>query len=153
MNYDLIETYSFKRGPKLLLELTKSNFNLNETSLIIGTDGRFDITAEKKTSFRKETDDSTRFSKIINTPLNEVPYWMCAPFYRDALIFRDNENRIINTLNICFECSYIQDQYGNFIDADQNMYDELQLFLKSLGHEIQKNESIDLRYKIRELKR
>jgi hypothetical protein len=153
LDYEFIETYSFKRGSKLELELGKKDFNLNGASYIMNTNGQFDATADKIATVRKGTNENEEINRIVSLPLTEVPSWMCAPFYRDALIFRTEDNQLIDTLNICFECSYMQDNQGNFIDADQKMYDELQSLLKSLGHNIQKDESLQLREKIKQLKR
>lgn len=152
LDYESFETYSFKRGTKLDLELAKKDFILNGTSFIIDKREQFDVTAEKIATIRKGTTENEEILRIVNRTLTDVPSWMCAPFYRDALIFRTKDNQIIDTLNICFECSYMQDKSGNFIDADQSMYDDLGLLLNSLGHNIQKDESHQLREKIKRLK-
>jgi hypothetical protein len=153
LDYEFIETYSFKRGTKLDLQLIKEGFILNGTSLILDKSGRLDVTAEKIATIKKGTDENEKIISIVNKSLNDIPSWMCAPFYRDALFFFTVDNQIVDTLNICFECSYMQDMRGNFIDADQKTYDELQLLLKSLGHIIQKDESLQLREKVKGLKK
>lgn len=153
LDYEFIETYSFRRGTKLELELIKEGFSLNGTSLILDKSGQLDVTAEKIATIKKGTNENEKIVSIANQPLTDIPSWMCAPFYRDAIFFLTDDDEIIDTLNICFECSYMQDIRGNFIDADQKMYDELQLLLKSLGHNIQKDESLQLREKVNGLKK
>ncbi|MEJ1242544.1 hypothetical protein WBG78_30655 [Chryseolinea sp. T2] len=153
LHYEFIETYSFKRGPKLESELGKKDFDLNGTSFIMSAQGQIDVTADKIAVIRKGTSEHEEINRIFAIPLTDIPSWMCSPFYRDALIFRSKDNQIVDTLNICFECSYMQNKLGNFIDADQRMYDEVQSLLKSLGHNIQKDESLQLREKIKGLKK
>src|SRR5690242_18517651 len=104
LNYDFIETYSFKRGPKLELRFKKNEFDIDDGALIVNNLGQFDSTADKIAIIAKETVVFEEFVRIAGMPVRDIPSWMCAPFFRDALVFRRKDNQIVDTLNICFDC-------------------------------------------------
>lgn len=62
---------------------------------------------------------------------------MCAPVYRDAIVFYNKEDAIIEVLNICFSCEFIQNSNKTFIDADKSFYSHLKSLLLKFGHTIE----------------
>ncbi len=64
---------------------------------------------------------------------------MCIPIYRDAILFYNENNEVVNILNICFSCEYMQNLNQEFIDADESVYESLKILLMKFGHKIISN--------------
>ncbi|WP_143436432.1 hypothetical protein [Hymenobacter crusticola] len=76
--------------------------------------------------------------KVLETPVKDAIYWMCKPIYRDAIVFYNEEDKIISILNVCLECSFMQTEQQEIIEGDDSMYPRLKEFFKSIGHEVEK---------------
>ena len=75
--------------------------------------------------------------KILQTEVKNIPGWMCAPVYRDALVFYDKDKKIISCLNVCLSCEYMQLYKNIYINADEKVYDLLRQTFINCGHEIE----------------
>lgn len=163
--FDYIETYSFQRGGDYQLRLnvilaelealkTRSenatltpgeaerHIHLNNVyhkvgSYIIDENGRFHQSAIKTNTFKRQAPEVDRLITILNIPAVNIPYWMCAPVYRDAVVFYDKDSNITSTLNICLGCDYMAIQSSKQINADAETYRLIKQFFIDLGHQIQ----------------
>lgn len=74
---------------------------------------------------------------ILATPLLEELRWMCAPIYRDAVVFFDADNRVISILNICVQCDSLWTDKDQDIALDAGAYPKLKTWLQKVGHPIE----------------
>lgn len=163
LDFDYIETYSFQRGGKYNervindpdfteFDKLKNKNNLSSpernrlktlyklygvTQYLIDMDGLFHPSAIKTGTFKKNDSLVIEFIKMMNTKINEIPNWMCAPIYRDAIVFYNSEKTIISTLNICLSCEYMQIEDRSFLNADTTVYELMISFFKKIGHQIE----------------
>lgn len=163
--FDYIETYSLQRGEeyeeikritkpeydKLKVRKNKTN-NLTKqeeerflelhsllgfTQYLINEKGEFHPSSKKINTFQAKDDQVDKLKKILQTEIKEVPSWMCAPKYRDALVFYDNTGQILSILNICLGCEYMETKMFHHINADIETYKLLKQFFKDIGHKIE----------------
>jgi hypothetical protein len=159
LKFDYIETYSFQRGPtydaylkeyfELLNKQEKKKLspeqeisflaliNQGLTQSLIYDSGKLHPSAKIIRTFKEREPEIERLTTILQTEVTDVPMWMCAPAYRDAVIFYDNSGNIISTLNICFSCDYMARSSFLDIHADVKTYALLKQFFVELGHEIE----------------
>ncbi|MCC3160356.1 hypothetical protein LJ737_24180 [Hymenobacter sp. 15J16-1T3B] len=164
--FEYVTTYSFNRGPKLqrltrtaaalrqslqqelrtarfmgqralrqhLQELAQ--FGQRQDVPLTTADGCFDITASLIARVNRTDEALGLLRAVIMTPVGESLAAGCRPIFRDALVFHDAAGRIVETLNICLQCRYLQNQAGEFVEADPAVYDQLRRVLTALGHPI-----------------
>lgn len=165
LTFDYVETYSFQRGQafeenkKLIqveydrLKRRKEKFDnlsnaeedrfftlhglLGYTQYLINDKGQFHPSSKRTNVFSKNDPNIDRIKNILLTPINDIPRFMCAPEYRDALVFYDSDKTIVSTLNICLSCNHMHTMF-NHIDADFETYDLLKRFFIDIGHEVEK---------------
>ena len=166
--FDYVETYSFQRGSDYELqqemfekeynklksrkskvndlsvqdedELTKLGKLCGFTQYLIDDINQFHY-SNKKTNTFTSTDSKIELIKaILRTEVKEVPSWMCAPIYRDAFVFYNNEGKVVSVLNICLSCQYMETTKFNYINADYKTYDLLKRFFIDIGHEVEDSE-------------
>ena len=63
-------------------------------------------------------------------------FGFAGPVFRDALVFHDAAGNIGSVLNICFQCAYLQNEQGGYVDADAAVFARLQTLLRRLGHPV-----------------
>jgi len=163
-DFDYLETYSFQRGSdyekiiqnkeelyhqfinrsklKILSfeENQEMNFlssHLDSTQFLFDKNNALHFSAEKIKKFFRNENESKELIKIFKTKTKKIPSWMCAPVYRDAIVFYDRENQITEVLNICFSCEFIQNSSHDFMDTDESVYESLKKLLLSIGHQIE----------------
>jgi hypothetical protein len=107
------------------------------TQYLINTDGEFHPSSKKTGTFKLDNEIIEKLKSILNTPIKEVPSWMCAPIYRDAIVFYDSENKIVSTLNVCLSCEYMETKMFNHINADNETYNLMREFFIELGHKVE----------------
>lgn len=73
----------------------------------------------------------------MKTTPEEIPDWMCAPTYRDALVFYNSNNATTATLNICLSCEYMAIQEFQQVNADIKVYKYFRNFFKKIGHKVE----------------
>ena len=160
IDFEYFETYSLQRGKKFEEEIeslesefanikSKTDRNetqkkrlseldelLNFTQVIINKKGQFHFSAEKINRIEKTDSKSKRLIEILKTEINDIPNWMCAPIYRDAILFYDKNETLIQQLNICLSCEYMETELFNHINADFKTYELMREFLIEIGHKI-----------------
>ncbi|MDR6762626.1 hypothetical protein J2Y38_002837 [Flavobacterium sp. 2755] len=163
--FDYVETYSFQRG-ELYEESNSSNkseyeklkqrklqkndlsdfqeLKLNElknlvgyTQYILNDKGEFHPSSKKINSFKSTDQQVIDLKNILKTKIQDIPNWMCAPIYRDALVFYNKNGKIVETLNICLSCQYMETKMFNYINGDFITYDLLKHFFIEAGHVIE----------------
>lgn len=162
--FNHVEMYSFQRGAEFEknLKLTRAEYNklqikkvhgdgltfdeekkLLELNGLLGTqylldaNGQFHPSAKKTNTFLYNDPVVLRLTEILNTQIREVPHWMCAPVYRDALVFYDQQHNILSALNICLSCQYMETKMFNHLNADYKTYKLLKQFFIDIGHEVE----------------
>ncbi|MEH1006895.1 MULTISPECIES: hypothetical protein [unclassified Winogradskyella] len=161
IDFEYFETYSLQRGEKFegkikSLEsefaniksknggnktqknrLSELNELLNFTQVIINEKGQFHFSAEKINRIEKTDSKSKRLIEILKTEIKDIPNWMCAPIYRDAILFYDKNENLVQQLNICLSCEYMETELFNHINADFKTYELMREFLIEIGHKIE----------------
>ncbi len=164
LDFEYIETYSLLRGDKFqkkyntlrnefntlsakrkrkALDLNDENkYNeidkqINYTQYLINLDGIFHFSSEKISTIKKTDIRFKELQLIFDTEVTNKNDWMCAPIYRDALIFYNLKNEIVKILNICLSCEYMETENKLNLKADTKTYDELKAFFIRIGHQIE----------------
>jgi hypothetical protein len=165
LTFDHVETYSFQRGiefeenRKLIqsefdrLKVQKNKLNnltkdedekflelhglLGFTQYLINDKGHFHSSSKKTNTFKHDDPAIDKIKMILRTEIIEIPSWLCAPVYRDAIVFYDNDNKIITPLNICLGYQYMETTMFNHINGDYKIYDLLKRFFIDIGHDIE----------------
>lgn len=136
IDFEYVETYSFQQ------QAYYSDTNRNTGAIswydsrITDLKGNLNSSSEKISLFKRTSLDMIKLNHILETEVTNLPSWMCLPIYRDAIVFYNKAGEIVSVLNICFECSYIENDKGINIDADESTYGLLKSFLTSKGHKI-----------------
>jgi hypothetical protein len=128
LNFESFETYSFQRGENYvathLIHLLDDNKALHPTGAMISRINKTDA-------------EFAELLEIFNTEIEEdIPY-LCAPIYRDAILFLDKDNKVISHVDICFECDRIERENKHKIKTDFKTFKMLKIFLHGLGHPIE----------------
>ncbi|WP_037574493.1 hypothetical protein [Sporocytophaga myxococcoides] len=162
LTFEYIETYSLQRGErfekqreqeiKILQKLRRRNKSLNfeelkqvkgleelygTTQYLLDDKGNFHIFSEKIAAFSATDNEVINLVRILQTKIREIPAWMCAPIYRDAIVFYDKNKKIISALNVCLSCEYIAINRHRNINADEETYKQLRQFFIDCGHKIE----------------
>jgi hypothetical protein len=168
LTFDYIETYSFQRGlefeenkklmkveydrlkvrkearnnlsPAEEMRFLELNGLVGFTQYLLNAEGKFHPSSKKTNTFKNRDKNIERIKNILQTEITEVPRWLCAPEYRDALVFYGKNNKIITTLNICLSCQYMETKMFSHIDGDYKTYDLLKRFFIDIGHEVENTE-------------
>ena len=97
LQFSYIEVFSIMRNPQSVIVSGKSR-------LFNKKNGRISNDAEKTHSFKRSDKLVHGLLKVLKIPYENHSDWMCAPIYRDAIVFRDENDQVVLPLNICFEC-------------------------------------------------
>ncbi len=160
INFKYFETYSFQRKGEFevyetlfnkykkddnsltevesaeLKRLRKSNLYTQENNFLFTDNKKINETAELVYSFDKSTNVKDELIEILKIPFIDYDAWMCSPIYRDAILFYDTNDKLIDGLNICFECCNVINLNKKEILTDRVVYQKLKDFLLSVGHKI-----------------
>lgn len=167
-DFDYFRTYSFQRTQPYQelstlhewrsngIILTKEQRNRYDTlhqllanryaETILDEDKNLNRTAVLVCEIHK-TDE--RFATLINdlkTPIEEEILYMCAPIYRDAILFYNSGNELVEGINICFECDRIESIHKAHIKTDFKTFKYLKQLLLRSGHEIENPEEFKADY-------
>ena len=165
LTFDYVETYSFQRGQefeenkKLIraeydrLKIRKERFNnlstddeerfsilnrlLGFTQYLVNDKGQFHPSSKRTNVFSKNDPNVIRIKNILLTKINDIPRWLCAPVYRDALVFYRSDKTIVSTLNICLSCQYMETKMFDHINGDYETYDLFKRFFIDIGHDVE----------------
>lgn len=110
---------------------------LGITQYLIDNEGNFHFSSIKTNTFGYTNPETEKLRQILRTNIQEVPKLLCAPEYRDAIIFYDVSGRILSTLNVCLSCMYIETKIFNHINTDYETYDLLKKWFINIGHEVE----------------
>lgn len=163
--FDYIETYSFQRGDEYQAAMQvlkpernrlkvrkqkRNNLNENEeirlteldalfdvTQYLIDDKGRFHFSSQRTNTFRYDNEVINLIKNILLTKTTDVSNWMCAPIYRDAIVFYKSSGEIISALNICLSCEAMAIDCSNQIVAGSGTYEMLRKFFKEIGHPVE----------------
>ncbi len=155
IDFAYIATFSFNRGrvfDKLVSNLEYTEKDIHGTYLINGS-GEFNRTSERVAIIKRNSEEFSALKKITSGDVNHIPTWMCAPIFRDALVFYSSDNKVLDVLNICFTCEQMENSNHVIVEADKTMYKDLAIWFKRLGHVIDENETEKLYMRLRELKK
>ena len=171
LTFDYVETYSFQRGEEfekdLMIgrtELVKlkhkqlvSTLDLIEqrrfeklselyghTQYLMNAKGEFHPFSKRISSYGSLDSKVMTLREILRTEIKDVPRWMCAPIYRDAIVFY-NADKIVSTLNVCLNCEYMETSLFKHINGDIETYRSLRQFLIDCGHEVEDEMPVDNR--------
>lgn len=93
--------------------------------------------ATQKIAALTSTAGMTRhLSNVAARATAQEVFAMCAPIYRDALVFYNEQHERLQVLNICFECHMMITSAGQLVEADVATYEALLETLAQLGHPI-----------------
>lgn len=165
LSFEYIETYSFQRGIEYeekreqsmpaYLELRDRKEKQNDltqveeslfselfilygyTQYLINKSGQFHFSSKKISTFQLYAPAVERLKNILKTEIRDIPRFLCAPTYRDAIVFYSKSNEIISVLNVCLGCQYMETQHFNHINGDFETYDLLKRFFIDIGHEVE----------------
>ncbi|MFM2386983.1 MAG: hypothetical protein RL660_1740 [Bacteroidota bacterium] len=163
--FDYLEIYSFQRGPSFIENTKRSlaeyeklkvkNDRINDQTLaekerflelqdrfdytqyLINSKGQFHPSCIKTHTFSANAPQAERLKQILQTEVKELPHWMCAPIYRDAIVFYDKANHILSSLNVCLSCEYMETKMWSHINGDIKTYGMLRQYFIDLGHNIE----------------
>lgn len=136
IDFEYVETYSFQQEA-YYSETTRNTGAISwYDNRITDLKRNLNSSSQKNSSFHRTDQDMIKLNHILETEVANLPSWMCPPIYRDAIVFYNKTGEIVSALNVCFECSYMENDKGININADQYTYDLLKSFLISKGHKI-----------------
>ena len=132
-----LDSARFMRQGQIQKQIERLEYEINGlNSFLVGTDGSLHQTTEliiekkQKDPFIEKLD--LLFSKKCENPFATL----CVPIFRDAIVFYSKTNEIIGILHLCFECGKIKDENRNSLEVDFNIFEELELLFKGIGHPI-----------------
>lgn len=165
LEFDYIETYSFQRGIAFeeTLKLLKPEYarlkvrrerrnNLSETEevrflelngllgftqYLMNDKGQFHPSCIRVSTFKNNDPEVTRLTSILCTEIVETESWLCAPMYRDAVVFYNKSAEIVSVLNVCLSCNYMETEMFNHITGDSKTYDLLKAFFLEIGDDVE----------------
>ncbi|MDR6734876.1 hypothetical protein [Sphingobacterium sp. 2149] len=163
--FDYIETYSLQRGEEYTaliqtlepernsLKVRKekrNNLSENEEIRLIGLNallgvtqyliddtGRFHFSSQRTNTFICGNEEISLLKNILLTKTTNFNNWMCAPIYRDAIVFYKSSGEIVSVLNICLSCEAMAIDSCNRVVADSSTYEMLRKFFKEIGHPVE----------------
>ena len=164
LTFDYIETYSFQRGSDYEenLKVIKSEYNrlrvrrerrnnLTKSeelrfselqshlgfTLLINDKGQFHPSSKKIATIHFSDVLVERLRNILKTEVKDMPMWMCAPVYRDAIVFYNKEAEIVSVLNVCLSCEHMATKAFQHINGDNEMYKLLKGYFLDVGHAVE----------------
>lgn len=168
LRFDYIESYSFQRGSDYEENLKLSSIeydnlkakivkqeNLTEpelkrlaelegllgfTQYLINDQGVFHPSCQKINILSASDPLVDRLKTILQTEIKYKPALLCAPTYRDAIVFYDNNRGIVSTLNVCLSCYYMETKKFSHVNGDFETYDLLKRLFIEMGHDVENPE-------------
>jgi hypothetical protein len=154
--FSYLITYSFQRGPELLAlkkqltqELETARYmrrsaiwqqleSLESHSITLTNErGAINPTATVGARLAADSAELQQLAYALQRANKQECYAMCPPTYRDAFAFYSEADELVNVLNICFECRFMQADQKEHVEADMATYNFLRAFLIQLGHPIE----------------
>ncbi|MBS0031421.1 hypothetical protein ACTJJ0_23110 [Chitinophaga sp. 22321] len=107
------------------------------TQYLINDNGEFHSSSNRTNSFRHDDQKVDLLKRILRTAVIEEPHFLCAPIYRDGIVFYDATGKMVSSLNVCLECMYMETAAFQHIRGDYETYDLLKRFFINIGHEVE----------------
>ena len=123
--FDYVETWSFNRvddGTLSMYSLVTRDSLGQPDSKLTGT-------------FKNGHPIAERIKEILQTEIEESFAFLCAPVYREALVFYDRNDNVVSLLNICLTCLDLHAAPHNRIKGDYKAFEWLRRLFQELGHE------------------
>ena len=120
---------------ELLSDLHERN-TTDFKSILFDTDKQLSSQAVATNRFNFNETITNRLMTILSIPYETHASWMCPPIYRDAIIFRDENNKNILSLEICFGCDAMIIDKNTGIVADEKTYPKLRELFIEIGHDV-----------------
>lgn len=165
LKFEYIETYSLQRGAGydeqyrkqseeyMRLSTLKANGEelfpdeeatfrellplVGRTQYLIDENSAFHPSCNKINTFQHDDKKADLLKQILRIPVVEKPLFLCAPVYRDAVVFYDVAGKIVSSLNVCLECMYMETAPFHHLNGDYETYDLLKRFFIGVGHEVE----------------
>jgi hypothetical protein len=123
LTFDYVETWSFNRDDDATVySLVKEESLFQPGSKLTGT-------------FKNGHPITERIKQILQTEIEYSFAFLCAPVYRDALVFYDH--KVVSILNICLTCLDLHAAPHNRIKGDYKTFEWLRRLFIELGHEVE----------------
>lgn len=149
-DFEYCRTYSFQRTEAPMTSKELDEVRTQEQNRIPGkqiqspylerildTEGNLNQTAVMIREIDKSDGAYTTLSDYLKTEIEEEILFLCAPIYRDAILFYNAKHDLVEGINICFECDRIESIYGAHISTDFKTFKYLKQLLLQLGHSIE----------------
>lgn len=140
-NQQQYETLYNRKNKKGLTIEEEKHFDylpsLRNTPYLINEDENIHWSAQKTNTFSSGNPIIEKLKNILLVEGKNIPMWLCAPIYRDAIVFYRKENNILTTLNVCLSCEYMETSLFNHINADEKVYELLRGFFIEIGHKVE----------------
>lgn len=105
---------------------------------IINQAGALHQSTKQIHTFQKDDKAIKSIFEILHTKFEEQHYWMCAPIFRDAIVFYSKEGNICGILHICFSCDWMINEKEEDLEIDHSIFPRLKEELIKLGHTIER---------------
>ncbi|MBO9204554.1 MULTISPECIES: hypothetical protein [Niastella] len=138
LSFHYIETYSFRRG-SAYEKLNAENADLEYNGYIEDENGQFFPYSIRTGTFQHDHPIAIQVKNLLQIEIEHHEKYLCAPVYRDAIIFYDQTQRSVSSLNICLSCCYMQTDIG-LLKADYKTYGYLKKLFLELGHDVENPE-------------
>jgi hypothetical protein len=117
---------------RLEAEKPESEYN----GKIVDKNGEFFPYSIKTHTFQHDHPIASRIKELLQFEIEHHFAMLCAPIFRDAIIFYDRNNHIVSSLNICLSCFYLEPENLS-IKADYKTYGYLKKLFLELGHNVE----------------
>src|SRR5688572_27568271 len=109
LDFEFLETYSLLRrsttNEKYANHLRGTKKSLIDTGLPHPT-------AERTHILKKEDVRCQELLDVLSIEFKEQFDWMCAPIFREMVVFYDKDKNIVSLLNVCLSCDRVEDDNG-----------------------------------------
>ena len=119
------------------IRLSELDALLGVTQYLIDDNGQFHFSSQRINTFQYDDEAVSLLQKILIRETTEVSNWMCAPIYRDAIVFYKSSGEIVSVLNVCLSCEAMVIESSNQVVADYDTYGMLRKFFKEIGHPLE----------------
>ncbi len=119
------------------IRLSELDKLLGVTQYLIDDTGQFHFSSQRINTFQYDNEVVGLLKNILLTKTTDVPNWMCAPIYRDAIVLYNSSGEIVSALNICLSCEAMAIDSSNQVVADCSTYEMLRKFFQDVSHPIE----------------
>ncbi len=132
-----IKTARYMQRPKLKKQIEFLNEEINiYSSRIINNDGDLHKSTVPIGEWNKDDEFVRGIIEILAQPLNDQVAAMCAPVFRDSIVFYSRENKVQGILHICFGCLWMKNEKEEDLAVDADAFDNMKKHLIHAGHQI-----------------